>query len=87
MGIIWIIIFCIVLFFYFILWGTGSVLRSLFSGGSDWVKGTRTREGGAGPRKEGEVTIRQSAPAQPKRVRKDVGDYVEYKEEKPEDAR
>lgn len=63
------------------------MLRSLFSGGGNWVKGTRTPEGGAAPRREGEVTIRRNAPQQPKRVRKDVGDYVDYKEEKPEDGR
>ena len=82
-----VIIFCVVLFLYFVLWGAKSVLRSLFSGGDDWVKGTRTREGEAAPRKEGEVTIRQSASPQPKRVSKDVGDYVDYEEEKTEDDR
>ncbi len=61
------------------------MLRSLFfPGKTQWVKGTRTREGGAGKPAEGEVTIRQTSAPQPKRVRKDVGDYVDYKEVKPE---
>lgn len=81
------IIFWIVLLCFFVLWGIKSAMRSLFSGSGSrpgWQTGTRTAEGASGSRNEGKVTIRMTSAPQPKRVRKDVGDYVDYEEEKPD---